>query len=574
MTRKKRISGKIRQFWKTLGPGLVTGASDDDPSGIATYSQAGAQFGSKLLWTAIATYPLIVAVQEMCARIGLVTRHGLTGVIRRHYPKPVLYFIILLSFPSITLNIGADIAGMGAVANLLVPQVPSFIFSIVFTVLLTYAIIFWKYKRIAMILKWLCIALFSYILIPFLTHTQWVAALKNTVVPNIELNQDYFMALVGILGTTISPYLFFWQASMEVEEIHHRRLMVDKRILSEMETDVKGGLLLTNIVFYFIILTTGSVLFNSGIHHIDTVEEAAQALKPLAGKGAYLLFSVGVIGTGALAIPVLAGSLSYMMAETFRWKEGLDKTFSQAKGFYITIIVSLLVGLLVQFSGISPVRALIYTAVLYGIVAPFLIAIILHICNNEKIMGQYRNSRWANMAGVTALVVMTASAAGLIFTASTEKQGTYSKSDFQDSMDYDAALAEITDTTKPVLLFFNAHGAAGIRKMEEKVFNDKNVFSSMVSEFHVINLYVDDRGELDERSVEAARKKFPGMPVKTIGQYNSQLQIVLTNTNYQPCFAVFNRRMQLIHRSGYTPDPLVFLEFLQASLEKFRRKGQ
>ncbi len=573
MTSKKRISGKIRQFWKTLGPGLITGASDDDPSGIATYSQAGAQFGSKLLWTAIATYPLIVAVQEMCARIGLVTRHGLTGVIKRHYPKPVLYFIILLSFPSITLNIGADIAGMGAVANLLVPQVPPFIFSIIFTALLTYAIIFWKYRRIAMILKWLCIALFSYILIPFLTDTQWVAALNDTVMPNIELNRDYFMALVGILGTTISPYLFFWQASMEVEEIHHKRLVVDKRMLSEMETDVKGGLLLTNIVFYFIILTTGSVLFNCGIHNINTVEEAAQALKPLAGDGAYLLFSVGVIGTGALAIPVLAGSLSYMMAETFHWKEGLDKTFSQAKGFYITIIVSLIVGLLVQFSGISPVRALIYTAVLYGIVAPFLIALILHICNNEKVMGEYRNSRWANILGVVALVVMTAAAGGLIFTASTEKQSSYSKSDMAAPMDYDAALAAITDTTKPVLVFFNAFGAAGVRKMQEKVFGNDNVFSLMKNEFHVINLYVDDHGELDDRSMKTARQKFPEASIKTIGQYNAHLQTVLTNTTYQPCFAVFNRKMHLIHISAYTSDPSRFLEFLQEALEKFRKEG-
>ncbi|MBK7938836.1 MAG: divalent metal cation transporter [Lewinellaceae bacterium] len=415
MTRKKGIAARLQKYWNTLGPGLITGASDDDPSGIATYSQAGAQFGSKLLWTAIVTYPLIVTVQEMCARIGLVTRHGLTGVIRRHYPRPVLYFIILLSFPSITLNIGADIAGMGAVANLLVPKVPAFIFSIVFTALLTCAIIFWKYKRIASILKWLCIALFSYLVIPFLSHTDWSLALKNTVFPQIELNRDYFMALVGILGTTISPYLFFWQASMEVEEIQHKHLVVDKHILSAMETDVKGGLLLTNVVFYFIILTTGSVLFSSGIHNINTVEEAAQALKPLAGNGAYLLFSVGVIGTGALAIPVLAGSLSYMMAETFGWKEGLDKTFSQAKGFYITIIFSLLVGLLVQFSGINPVRVLLYTAVLYGIVAPFLIALILHICNNKKVMGEYCNSRWGNILAAVTLIVMTAAAGVFIY---------------------------------------------------------------------------------------------------------------------------------------------------------------
>lgn len=401
-----KISGKIKKIFNAIGPGLITGASDDDPSGIATYSQAGAKFGSQLLWTAIATYPLMVAIQEMCAKIGLVTRHGLTGVIKHYYPKYILYIILLVSFPSITLNIGADIAGMGAVGTLLFPQIPPYIFSVVFTLVLMLATIFWSYKRIAFILKFLCITLFCYLVIPFIADTDWREALRSTVFVSFQFSSDYFMALVGILGTTISPYLFFWQASMEVEEENQHHLFVDKAIISNMEIDVRLGMLLTNLVFYFIILATSTVLFKAGIHQIDTVEQAAQALKPLAGNAAYILFAIGVIGTGALAIPVLGGSLSYMMAEIFEWQEGLDKKFYQAKGFYLTLVVSMLIGLLINFIGISPIKMLFYTAVLYGLVAPLLIALILHISNNKKIMGTYTNSRWANIPGVACFILM------------------------------------------------------------------------------------------------------------------------------------------------------------------------
>ena len=410
MNTARKATSKIKNFFAQLGPGLVTGASDDDPSGIATYSQAGAKFGTKLLWTAILSYPLMVSIQEMCARIGLVTNHGLTGVIKRNYSKTILYLIVIVSYPSITLNIGADIAGMGAVGNLLFPKVPAFIFSVGFTALLMYSIIFWNYHKIANILKWLCITLFSYISIPFLIKTDWLLVLKSTFIPSFENSKDYFMALVGILGTTISPYLFFWQTSMEVEEIRERKLFVDKKIIHHMQTDVKGGMLLTNIVFFFIILTSGTVLFNAGIHNINTVEEAAKALQPLAGNMAYALFSLGVIGTGLLAIPVLAGASSYMMAEVFDWEEGLDKKFHEAKGFYITIIISLVIGLLIQFLGISPVQALLWSAVLYGITAPVIIAIILHICNNKKIMGRFANKRISNILGVSTLILMRASA--------------------------------------------------------------------------------------------------------------------------------------------------------------------
>jgi NRAMP (natural resistance-associated macrophage protein)-like metal ion transporter len=406
---------RIQKFWKNLGPGLVTGASDDDPSGIATYSQAGAMFGLKLLWTAVITYPMMVAVQEMCARIGLVTKQGLTGTIKKHYPKYILYLILLLSFPSITLNIGADIAGMGAVANLLVPQIPSIVFSIIFTGILMYSIVFWNYRKISNVLKWLCLTLFSYILIPFITHVEWMDVLKNTLIPTFENSKVFYLTLVGILGTTISPYLFFWQASMEVEESNQRHIVVDKRIISAMKTDVRGGLVLTNVVFFFIILSTGTVLFNSGAHQIASVEDAALALKPLAGDFAYFLFALGVLGTGFIAIPVLAGSLSYMLAETFNWEEGLDKKFHEAKGFYITLIISLFIGLMINAFGWNPIIALIYAAVLYGITAPVLILIILHICNNKLIMGKYVNGFWINFFGIITFLVMSFAAFMLIY---------------------------------------------------------------------------------------------------------------------------------------------------------------
>ncbi|MFM7838318.1 MAG: Nramp family divalent metal transporter [Chitinophagaceae bacterium] len=406
---------KLKKFWSVLGPGLITGASDDDPSGIATYSQAGARFGSKLLWTAIATYPLMIAIQEMCARIGLVTNRGLMATIKRYYPRPVLYVLLLISFPSITLNIGADIAGMGAVGNLLFPKIPAAAFSIFFTLILMYTIVQWNYRRISTVLKWLCISLFTYILIPFFTNTNWLQALEDTFIPKWEWSREFLLAIVGILGTTISPYLFFWQASMEVEEENDLKLVVDKTIIRDMETDVKGGLFLTNIVFYFILLTTGTVLFNAGITEINTVEDAAKALQPLAGDAAYLLFALGVLGTGFLAIPVLGGSLSYMLAETLDWEEGMNKKFHEARGFYYTLIISLVIGLTILLMGISPIQALLYTAVLYGLIAPIAIAIVLHICNSKKIMGEYTNTPFTNAMGLLTLLLMTTAAALLVY---------------------------------------------------------------------------------------------------------------------------------------------------------------
>ena len=416
MKNKKNISSKLFRFWKILGPGLVTGASDDDPSGIATYSQAGAVYGLSTLWTALITFPLMASIQEMCARIGLVTSHGLAGTLKANYSKSVLYLMLLFSFPAIVMNIGADIAGMGAVGNLLFPSIQATYFSIIFTIILLVLIIYLPYQKIAAVLKYLCIVLLVYMIVPFFYKQDWIAVLKATFIPTIHFDKNFISILVAILGTTISPYLFFWQATMEVEDKKHDNiLVVNKRIINEMKKDVDFGMLFSNLTMFFIILTTGSVLFNGGIHKIDTVEQAAQALKPLAGNAAYLLFALGVIGTGLLAIPVLSGSLSYIITETFGWKEGLDKKFHQAKAFYTIIAISLILGLSLNYIGLSPIKALIYSAILYGLTAPVLIAIILHISNNKKIMGKNTNGKTSNILGFATLVLMTVAAIILVY---------------------------------------------------------------------------------------------------------------------------------------------------------------
>jgi NRAMP (natural resistance-associated macrophage protein)-like metal ion transporter len=416
---KAKKSGGLKTIIKNLGPGLITGASDDDPSGIVTYTQAGAQFGLSTLWTALLTFPLMAAMQGMAARIGLVTCQGLTGTLRTHYPKWLLYFVLLFCFPAVILNIGADIQSMGAVTHLLIPAVPAFAASILFTALLLFVIIRYPYQKMAGILKWLCIGLLLYLIVPFLVHPHWPQVARNTFIPTFHFNKDFLSILVAILGTTISPYLFFWQATMEVEDQQHtnrkKKIVVDKKMLDNMRSDVNIGMFSSNLVMFFVILTAGTVLFAAGTKNIDTVEQAAQALKPLAGNASYVLFAVGVIGTGLLAIPVLAGSLSYMLAETLQFSMGLDKKFNEAKRFYTVIIVSLVAGLCMQFFGLSPVKALLYTAILYGLTSPLLIAVILHIGNNKKIMGEHTNSRLSNILGFLTLILMTASAIGLVY---------------------------------------------------------------------------------------------------------------------------------------------------------------
>ena len=280
-----------------------------------------------------------------------------------------------------------------------------------------FIIIKYPYQKIATILKWLCLSLLLYIIVPFMTKQDWELIAKNTFIPTFEFNKEFLSIIVAILGTTISPYLFFWQATMEAEDISHnkRKIVVNKQVLNEMKTDVNAGMLLSNLVMFFMILTTGSVLFPHGITHIDTVDQAAKALEPLAGKLTYLIFALGVLGTGMLAIPVLAGSQSYMLAETFGWKAGLDKKFPQARAFYISIIISLIIGLSLDFLGISPIKALIYTAICYGLTAPIMIAVILHIGNNKKIMKTHTNSKLSNLLGFITLLIMTAAAFGLIY---------------------------------------------------------------------------------------------------------------------------------------------------------------
>jgi len=418
-----RRGSRLGRFWRSLGPGLITGASDDDPSGIATYSQAGAAFGLATLWTALLTFPLMAAMQEMCARIGLVTQRGLAGTLRQHYPRWVLYGLLGFTFPAIVLNIGADLQGMGAVMHLLVPAVPTLAFSVLFTGLLLLAIVFYPYQRLVGILKWLCAVLLLYLVVPFLVRQDWGAVARHTFWPSVQLNRPFAALLVAILGTTISPYLFFWQAEMEAEEMRHlstagghgHRIVVDKPRLRTMQADVSVGMFASNLIMFFIILTTGVVLFPAGIRQIDTVEQAAQALRPLAGEAAYLLFAAGVVGTGLLAIPVLAGALAYAMAQTFRWRGGLDRRLRQAPAFYATIFASLGVGVLLDTLGISPIQALLYTAILYGLTAPVMIVLVLHLANNKAVMGEFTNGRVSNMLGLLTLVLMSAAAGLLLY---------------------------------------------------------------------------------------------------------------------------------------------------------------
>jgi len=425
---------KLKRVLKVLGPGLITGSSDDDPSGIATYSQAGAKFGLTTLWTALITFPLMASIQEMCARIGIVTSVGLTTTLKNHYPKWILYLMMIFSIPAIILNIGADIAGMAAVSHMIVPSVKPIYFSVGFTMILLWLIVYLPYDKIVSVLKYLCLSILLYIAVPFFTHPNWLNVLRHTFIPTISMNKDFFEILVALLGTTISPYLFFWQVTMEAEDVKKANHLILARrelmkgsapykrergffrlLIKKMQLDVNVGMLLSNMVMFFIILATGTALFNSGIREVSTVEQAAKALEPVAGKASYILFAVGVLGTGFLAIPVLSGSLSYIISETFGWKASLDKKYWQAKKFYTVIALSLASALLINYIGISAIQALFYTAILYGLTSPLLIAIILHIGNSRKIMKRYTNSRLSNILGVLTFVLMLASAVALIW---------------------------------------------------------------------------------------------------------------------------------------------------------------
>jgi Mn2+/Fe2+ NRAMP family transporter len=359
----------------------------------------------------------MMAVQEMCARIAIVTRSGLANVIKRNYSKKVLYLVVLLTFPAVILNIGADISAMGAVSNLLLPRIPSAIFSVIFTALLALILIKFSYKKIASLLKWLCLTLLAYFIVPFLVRQDWQKVIASTLIPTIVLDKTFMLILVALLGTTISPYLFFWQASSEAEgrRTSKKEFMVNKKTIKEMGFDVDTGMLFSNVIMFFIILTTGTVLFSAGITQINTVDQAASALRPLAGNASYLLFALGVIGSGLIAIPVLAGSLSYIYAEIRESEEGLNKKFHQAKGFYMVLVISLLIGLIINFLGLSPIQMLIYSAVLYGLITPVLILLILHISNSKQILGKYVNGKLSNILGIIAFIIMAAIAIAYLY---------------------------------------------------------------------------------------------------------------------------------------------------------------
>lgn len=415
-----KVIQKTKDYWLMLGPGLTTGASDDDPSGIATYSQTGAQFGFGLLWLAPWTFPLMAIVQEMCARIGLVTGRGLAGNIRVIYSKHILYACTLLLFAANAFNIGADLGAMAKAVQLLNPHF-SFGWLVVGLTLLSLLLqIFTPYARYAKYLKWLALILLSYIVSAVLAHPNWGQVLHHTLVPHLAFNKEQILLVTAILGTTISPYLFFWQTSQEVEEqvlegkltVKERR-NADAHDVKSMRIDVWSGMLLSNLVMFFIIAAAGGILFPHGITHIQTAAQAAEALRPFAGNATYFLFAIGIIGTGLLAIPVLAGSSSYAIAESLRWKEGLYRDLGQAKAFYGVIIISMLVGLGMNFVGLDPIKALIYAAVANAIVAPVVIFFIVRISGSKKFMGGWANKKYVTAIGwvIFALMLLTAVAA-------------------------------------------------------------------------------------------------------------------------------------------------------------------
>jgi NRAMP (natural resistance-associated macrophage protein)-like metal ion transporter len=416
--------GKIKVYLKALGPGLITGASDDDPSGIGTYAQTGAQFGYAQLWTALFTFPLMTAVQEMCARIALHTGCGLADLIRQHYPKPVLYSCVLLLFTANTINIGTDLGAMAASCQMLL-RLPFWGWLIALTLLSTGLEIFVDYKHYARLLRWLTFSLLAYVLVAFVVSQNWAQVLRSTSLPTIQFNTEYVLNLVAVLGTTISPYLFFWQANEEVEEeidagrtTPAARQGVSATELRWMRTDVTSGMFFSNLVMWFIIVTTASTLFRHGITDIDSAPKAAEALRPIAGRFASLLFAMGIVGTGLLAVPILAGSAAYAVAETFTWREGLYLKLRQALGFYGVIAFSTGLGAAINFVGINPIKALYYTAVINGLVAPPLLWIILLISNNRTIMQDKVNGRVSNLLGWITTMAMTIAAAALLLTFS------------------------------------------------------------------------------------------------------------------------------------------------------------
>lgn len=405
----------LRRFFGALGPGLITGAADDDPSGVATYSITGAQLGTSLLWTAFLSWPLMATVQMMCARIGMVTGQGLAGALRKKFPRWILVVASVALFLANTINIGADLLGMSDAAEMLT-GVNSHWFVVLFGVGITVATIRLRYYQLAGTLKWLALFLFAYVITAIKVGPDWLSIARDTFVPSLPHGKEAFAALVAILGTTISPYLFFWQASQEVEEekAMGRRMLVrrlgatDKEIATR-RLDVGVGTFFSNLVMFFIILTTALTLYRHGITNIETSRQAAEALRPLAGRFAAAVYTVGLIGVGLLAIPTLTGSAAYAFAETFGWRQGLDRGLRGARYFYAVVVVSTAAGIAMDFANVNPVKALFWTAVINGLLAPFLLIGILIAASDRKLMQNQPSSRLSRVVvGLTTLAMFAA----------------------------------------------------------------------------------------------------------------------------------------------------------------------
>ena len=419
---KPKPTERVRAFFADLGPGLITGAADDDPSGISTYSVTGALFGYMPLWTALFSFPLMAAVQLMCARLGLVTGRGLAGVVRLHYSRAVLWGACALLIVANVFNIGADLGGMAAATEMMT-GIKAHFWTPIYTILIVSLLFFSSYRHIARIFKWLTLVLFAYVAAAFLARPDWGSVLKATLVPRVEWTGAFLATFVGLLGTTISPYLFFWQASQEVEDerAQGRKTVKQRRGATEKElraarTDVLIGMFFSNLVMYFIILTTAATLHAHGHTHIETAQQAAEALRPLAGSGAYLLFTLGLIGTGILAVPVLAGSAAYAVAEASRWRGTLEDRPGVSRKFYTVVAVSMVLGLVLDFVGFNAVKMLFYSAVLNGVLAPPLIVLVILLTSNRDVMGTRVSSRPLRYLGWATAAIMTAAAVGMLAT--------------------------------------------------------------------------------------------------------------------------------------------------------------
>ncbi len=416
---------KVKKYWKLLGPGMTTGAADDDPSGITIYSQTGARYGFQLIWLSLFTFPLMAVVQEMCARIGLATGRGLAANIRLNYPKWILYVSALLLFLANTLNLGANLGAMAKATELLLPAFNFGFLIVSFTALSLVAQIFIPYEKYARYLKWLAMILLSYVFSALSVNLDWSLILKNTLIPSMSFNKEQILLICGILGTTISPYLFFWQTSQEIEEgilegkttVALRKTQCDSEHIRNMRVDVWSGMFFSNLVMFFIIAANAAALNANGILNINTAEEAAMALRPIAGNDAYMLFALGIIGTGLLAVPILAGSASYAISESFKWKFGLYRKLREAHAFYGVIIIAMIIGLAINFIGLNPIKVLIYSGVANGLIAPVILVMIVLISSNKKIMGKHVNGPVTKFIGwtITSLMILVGVATILSF---------------------------------------------------------------------------------------------------------------------------------------------------------------